>query len=174
MSLNAEEVQSSSIWPQSCGHCGDLTEFFVYPVYQFTFNDYLVWYSCFLLVLVYSCTWLCDDIVCLWKPTEMVKMLLLHCWYISTHGLKTKTAGLMHSMARMLGGLFEEIGDMLEKKNPIIYQRSWGIMLQTYQQFSQFSFLVILSKSRYWYLFCLFDDPFSDGGFKVIFHIAHI
>lgn len=34
------------------------------------------------------------------------------------------------------------------------------------------SLFVILSKSRYWYLYVLLS--FSDGGFKVILHIAHV
>lgn len=62
--VDADKVQSFSILPQSCGHCGVLLGFsYVYPVYLFTFIDYLV--RCFLLVLVYSCTWFCDDIFCI-------------------------------------------------------------------------------------------------------------
>lgn len=75
----------------------------------------------------------------------------------------------------MLGGLFEETVDMLKKKrHHLISQVEESCCKHISSLVSLVFFFIILFKPRYWYLFCLFYDPFSDGGFKVNFHIAHI
>lgn len=147
--VDADKVQSFSILPQSCGRWGFL---YVYPVYLFTFIDYLVRRSCFsycTCIQLYLVSWWHHLVYC--KPNKAVMMLLLHCWYILTCRFNTTTAGLMPSLARMSCGPFEEEMDTLKEKKK--EAKRWGIMLQTYQQFS--SLFVILLKSRYWYLFVL-------------------
>lgn len=59
--VDAVIIQSFSVLPQSCGHGG--LSFLTFTQYLFTFIDYLS--RCFPIVLVYSCTWFCDDIVCI-------------------------------------------------------------------------------------------------------------
>lgn len=81
---------------------------YVYPVYLFTFIDYLVRCSCFLIVLVYNCTWFCDDIVCILQAqqdgNDVTAALLVH-FDMSFQPLKT--AGPMPLMAGMSSGLFD-------------------------------------------------------------------
>lgn len=68
--------------PHSCGRCGVFKALsYVYPVYLFTFIDYLVRCSCFLIVPVYTCTWFCDDVCILqaqYDGNDVTAALLVH------------------------------------------------------------------------------------------------
>lgn len=129
--VDADKVQSFSILPQSCGHCGVLIGFFLclpcVSVHIYWLHSEMFLFSYCTCIQLYLVSWWI--VYC--KPNKMVMMLLLHCWYIVTCGFNTKTAGLMPLMAWMSGGPFEYKMDTQKK----IKQLSQRIMLQTYQQF---------------------------------------
>lgn len=82
--VDADKVQSISIFATVLWTLWSFNRLFsyVYPVYLFTFIDYLVRCSCFLIVLVYSCTWFVMTLSVYCKPNNMVMMfaaaLLVH------------------------------------------------------------------------------------------------
>lgn len=62
---------------------------YVYPVYLFTFIDYLDVFLLYLYTVVLGFV-MTLSVYC--KPNKMVMMLLLHCWYILTCRFNTKNS----------------------------------------------------------------------------------